>query len=145
MTVYVISTQTNSVSYCRYNKVGGLPILKDKITIWGGAGLPSLKSGFGEMKQDEEGVPMWVADGIVTPVSDENYDILKEHWLFKKHLDCGLVKVIKHDIIGDHKAVSTHVKTMTKRDDYAQATPNDVKNMKVTTTNKPEKEDQFRI
>jgi hypothetical protein len=132
MTVYVISTMTNSISYCRYRRVGDLPILQDKVTIRGGAGLPSLKSGFGEQYTNDEGIPMWTAEGMVTPVSDENYDILKEHWLFQKHMKEGFLKVIKNDILDNHKAVKHEVVTMRKKDDFAQLTPGDVKNRKIT-------------
>jgi hypothetical protein len=132
MTVYVISTMTNSISYCRYRKVGDLPILQDKVTVRGGAGLPSLKSGFGEQHQTDEGIPMWTAEGVVTPVSDENYDILKEHWLFQKHMKEGFLKVVNHDILGNHKEVKHEVGSMRKRDDFAQLTNDDVKNRKIT-------------
>jgi hypothetical protein len=133
MTVYVISTMTNSVSYCRYRKVGDLPILQDKVTIRGGAGLPSLKSGFGDQNDTPDGIPMWTAEGMVTPVSDENFDILKEHWLFVKHQEQGFIKVIKHDILGNYKAVKHEVADgMTKKDAHAQLTAGDIKGRKIT-------------
>jgi hypothetical protein len=133
MTVYVISTMTNSVSYCRYQKVGDLPILQDKVTIRGGAGLPSLKTGFGDQHETPDGIPMWTAEGVVTPISDENFDILKEHWLFKKHTEQGFVRVMKQDILGNHKAVKHEVANgMTKKDAHAQLTSADVKNRKIT-------------
>jgi hypothetical protein len=143
MTVYVVSTQTDSVKYCRFNYIGDdsqkggrLPILKDYVLIRGGAGLPSIRSGFGNMTQDEEGVPMWTADGVVTPLSDEQYDLVKDHWLFQKHEKEGLVKVLKRDIIGNHKAVKDIVQSdMTKRDAHAQLNPETFK-MKIKVTTK---------
>lgn len=127
MTKYVLSTATNSVSYAFYEMTGDLPVIRDKITIKGGAGIPSIRSGFGEMNQDSEGVPMWTADGVVTPVSDARYEMLKDHPIFKKHLDKGLVKVINSDITGNHKAVREHARDMTKRDGFAQMTPESLK------------------
>lgn len=128
MTVYVVSTMTNSVKYCRYSYIGDdshaggkLPILQDYVMIRGGAGLPSIKTGFGNMTTDEEGVPMWTADGVVTPLSDEQYDVVKEHWLFQKHKKEGLLRVIEKDILGNHKAVQDIVNhDMRKRDAHAQ-------------------------
>lgn len=133
MTKFVLSTMTNSVSYNTYkfigdvnSKQGVLPVPVEKIIIQGGAHLPSFRSGFGEMSRDKEGQPIWVAEGVVTPVSDEKYEILKDHWLFKKHLDGGYVKVLTTDISGNHKAVVKEIRTMTKEDGFAQLTPSTV-------------------
>lgn len=120
MSKYILSTMTNSVSYCFWTKSGDLPVLRNKITIKGGKGIPSTRSGFGEMAQDSEGIPMWTADGIVTPISDEQYDSLKDHPIFKKHEDEGLVKVVNKDITGNHREVQRQVATMTKVDGFAQ-------------------------
>ncbi len=148
MTQYVISTMTNSVNYRIYKTVGDLPTPVKSVRIHGGTGLPSLRSGFGEMSRDEEGVPMWTADGIVTPVSDEDYEVLKDHWLFKKHLEGGYVKVLNRDITENHKEVKKQVATMERRDEFAQLTPATLgQKLKVTTggSNKMEADTQFRI
>ncbi len=120
---YILSTMTMSVSYASFTHAGDLPVLREKITIKGGANLPSTKSGFGEQTNDEDGIPIWTASGFVTPISDEKYDRLKDHKLFKQHLEKGLVKVINHDITGDHRAVKKLVVGMVQRDDFAQLTP----------------------
>jgi hypothetical protein len=120
MTQFVLSTMTNSVGYCFYTHTGDLPVLREKITIKGGAGIPSVRSGFGEMTQDGEGTPIWTADGIVTPISDEKWDRLKDHPTFKKHQAKNLVRVIDKDITGNHREVKRQVETMAKRDGFAQ-------------------------
>jgi hypothetical protein len=79
MTHYILSTMTDSISYAFYNDVDGLPVMRDKVTIKGGTGLPSHTSGFGEVSNDGEGKPMWTPDGVVTPISDERYDQARHH------------------------------------------------------------------
>lgn len=140
MTKYVLSTMTNTVNYAFWSDIKkgqDVPVMRDKITIHGGTGLPSLKGGFGEMVKDGEGTPMWVPEGVVTPISDERYDKLKEHPLFKKHLDGGYVKVVNQDITGNHKAVVREVASMERRDGFAQLNAktlkNHVKSIKIST------------
>jgi hypothetical protein len=143
MTKYVLSTMTDSVSYAVYNyvgdtskeaKVGPLPVVRKKITIFGGAGIPSARSGFGDVTNDAEGSPIWTAAGMVTPVSDENYEILKDHWLFQKHQAAARVKVLNNDITGNHKAVKKEVATMHREDHHAQLTPATVKSRVMVKT-----------
>ncbi len=132
MTVYVLSTMTNSVSYRTYRMVGStqekghgpLPVPEpNAVIIYGGAGLPSHRSGFGEVSEDLQGQPLWTPAGVVTPVSDENYEKLANHWLFKKHLEKNLVKVLKDDIRGNHKEVARQVAMdMQPHDNFAQLT-----------------------
>lgn len=116
---YIVSTMANSVSYNTYNFIGDpksqqgvLPVVKDKVLIHGGAGMPSTKSGFGEMVRDQDGVPMWTADGVVTSVTDAQLALLEGHWLFKKHLENGHVRVLQKDISGNHRAVQKEVASM---------------------------------
>lgn len=132
--VYITSTMTGDVSYCFWNTIGGLPRIKDKITIRGGAGLPSVKSGFGEMSSDGEGTPMWTAAGVVTPLRSDRYNLLKEHEVFKKHVAAGRVTVSNSDITDNHRAVKKIVDGMEKRDKFAQLTPDTYKTkVKVST------------
>lgn len=114
---------TNSVSYAFFQNAGDLPVMRDKVTIKGGANIPSIKNGFGDMSQDEEGIPIWTPQGVVTSLKDERYALVKDHPLFKKHIEKGVLKIINHDISGDHKAVKKHLIGMTASDDYAQLTP----------------------
>ncbi|QJB22071.1 hypothetical protein XccvBFoX7_gp13 [Xanthomonas phage FoX7] len=137
--VYVISTMTSSVSYTFYEVVDNLPRVKDKIVIHGGANLPSMRSGFGEVSQDGEGSPMWTAAGIVTPISTERYEKLKDHHIFQKHLAAGRVSVSEKDVEGNHREVKRIVSGMEARDGFAQLTPTTFKQkVKVTTEMKSE-------
>lgn len=124
---FILSTMTSAVSYAFFTHAGDLPVIRAKVTIKGGANLPSANSGNGEKGEDGEGFPIWTADGIVTPITDEQYDRLKDHQLFKKHLDKGLVKVLDKDISHNHKAIQSAVRDMTQRDDFAQLTPDTIK------------------
>jgi hypothetical protein len=143
---YILSTMTNSISYNWYETIGDLPRKKHGVLIHGGAGLPSIRSGFGDQTQDKEGMPIWTAKGIVTSITEEQYDRLKDHWLFKQHLEGGWVKVLNSDISGNHKAVKEIVRDMNQRDDFAQLTPETFKTkVKVKTPLELEQETQFRI
>jgi hypothetical protein len=134
MTKFVLSTMTQSVAYTTFNFVGvespqgatRLPIPKKKIVIRGGAGIPSARSGFGDMANNADGQPIWTAAGMVTPVSEENFEILKEHWLFKRHQEAGRVRVINEDVRDNYKAVKKEVSSMHRGDNFAQLTPSTV-------------------
>jgi hypothetical protein len=75
------------------------------------------------MSKDGEGAPMWTAEGIVTPLSDERYDLVKDHHLFKQHIEKGFLKVLTSDVTGNHKEVKKQTASMAKRDGFAQLTP----------------------
>jgi hypothetical protein len=146
MTVFVLSTMTNSVNYRVYRLVGDLPTPIDSVTIHGGAGIPSIKSGFGDMNADGEGSPMWTAAGVVTPVSDAKYAMLKDHELFKKHLDRGHLKVVNKDITDNHKEVKKQVATMEQKDGHAQLNDATYKQkVKVTVNSQMQPDTQFRL
>lgn len=160
MTKFVVSKMSMSVTYNIYDKSkmsqpanansrtighGALPIVKHKITIIGGAGLASHTSGFGEMERGEDGVPMWTAEGVVTPVSDANFEILKENHVFKKHQALGLIKVVNHDVTGNHKAVKKETASMAQ-DPFAPLTKYDAeKRIKITTGKHREDNTDFRL
>jgi hypothetical protein len=130
MTVYVLSTMTGDVAYTFYTgdaTKGELPVERKRIYIRGGAGLPSLTSGIGDMDKDETGAPIWTSEGIVTPVTDAGWADLKEHRVFKQHQENGHVKVLSSDITDSYKAIQKEVKTMEARDASAQLTPATVK------------------
>ncbi len=134
--VYVISTMSGDVAYTFYKTIGGVPRVKDKITIRGGAGLPSVKSGFGEMNADGEGTPMWTAAGIVTPIRADRFNILKEHWLFKRHVEAGRISISNKDITENHRAVKKAVEGMEAHDQFAQLTPQNYKGKVAITSEK---------
>jgi hypothetical protein len=146
MSKYVLSTMTNAVSYNVYETIADLPRKKAGVLIHGGAHLPSVRSGFGEMQRDVEGTPIWTAAGVVTPVSDSQYDLLKDHPLFKKHLAGGYLKVVNHDITDNHKLVKREVTSMNRVDAHAQLTPDTFKQkVKMKTPMQVEQETAFRI
>jgi hypothetical protein len=148
--VFIISTMTSSVSYCFWDKVEGVkgditPILREKITIYGGANIPSLKSGFGDVTKDVEDRPMWTAAGIVTTIEAEQYAKLKDHPIFMKHLDGGWVTVTNEDVTGNHKKVKKIVSGMSERDSHAQLTPDTYKQKIKVKTKLLEEETGFRL
>lgn len=122
--IYIVSTMTNSVNYGFYDYVGKdkLPMVKKKILIHGGAGMPSLRSGFGIQSKDLEERPMWTAAGMATSISAEDYAMLKDHPVFIKHKEKGFVKVWDRDITGNHKEVVKITADM-ERDGFQQLTP----------------------
>ena len=128
--VYVVSKMTDSVSYCFYDtpiNEKDTPALRGKITIRGGAGLPSNRSGFGELGEDTQGMPLWIADGIVTRVSDSNYDRLKEHPLFQRHLKAGRLRVMEKDVSGNHKEVRKISADMPELDSHSLLNKSNIK------------------
>ena len=131
---------TQSVAYNTYRMpeeskgAGAVPIVLKSICIQGGAGIPSHRSGFGDAATDSDGHPIWTAAGFVTPVSDSNFEYLKENPTFKKHMESGFVKVINENIVGNHGAVKKQVSSMEKKDGFNQLAPGGVdKRIKITT------------
>lgn len=143
-TVFIISTMTAPVSYGFYEDRDGLPIMKDKIIIAGGAGIPSMKSGFGEVSADVEGRPLWTADGLVTPIPADRYEKLKEHPVFKKHMAKGYLRVVSTDIRGNHGAVKKIAADM-DRDGFQLLSAKNVKARVSTKTPGEDTDDYFRV
>lgn len=148
MSKYILSTMTSSVSYCVYQNVGDVPMLKHKVLIRGGASIPSDKSGIGEMTRDSEGKPIWTADGVVTTISDSDYEAIKDNHVFKSHLANGLIKVINHDITGSQREISKLTQHM-GQDGFRQLNPTTIKKMaklkKVTQGSVNQDDDDFRL
>ena len=147
MTMYILSTMTNSVSYANWGHAGDLPVIRNKVTIKGGTGLPSISSGFGEVSKDGEGTPLWTADGVITPITDAQYELIKDHKLFKQHIEKGHIKVLEKDITGNHKAVKSAASNMQRRDGFSQLTPETLKNhVRVKISNREiEQDTQFSL
>lgn len=128
---YVLSTMTGHVAYTFYQDamMGGLPVVAEKILIQGGTGLPSLTSGHGELSKTEDGQPLWTANGVVTPVSDDKAERLAKHPVFMQHEAAGYVKILNTDIGDSARAVEKVVMAsdMKERDSSAQLTPKTVK------------------
>lgn len=144
MNRYILSTMTSGVNYTTYRTVGGVPVVLKKVLIHGGAGIPSAKSGFGEVIANDEGQPIWTADGIVTPISEEDYLHLKDHPVFQKHMDKGYLKVINADIRGNHKQVQKYAGDM-KRDGFAQLNKDNIKSRVKVTVPKAEADQGYQL
>jgi hypothetical protein len=131
MTVYVLSKMTNSVSYRNYRYVGDrnatsnqalLPVPTDTVIIRGGADRPTMRGGVGEQSNDLSGNVLWTPRGVVTELTDEEYERVKEHWLFKKHMKNGYLAVLDEDISGNHKKIKRIAEDMEGQDPGAQLT-----------------------
>jgi hypothetical protein len=146
MTKYVLSTMTNSVSYRNYRFVGDrnatqnqalLPIPTDTVVIRGGANRPSQKGGFGEQANDLNGNVLWTPRGVITVLTDEEYDRVKDHWLFQKHMAGGYLEVVNEDVHGNHKKVAKIAAAMEGQDPGAQLTKDTLaQRIKVKTPDK---------
>lgn len=144
MSKYILSKMVHDVAYTFYAGEGLNPVAIHKVRIHGGASIPSESSGLGEMSRDAEGRPLWTANGVVTTISDSDYERLKDHHVFKQHLENGLIKLINHDITGSNREIDKHAATMVD-DPFAQLTPSTLKQrVKVTSGTKPESDD-FRL
>lgn len=141
---FVLSTMTTGVAYTVYQDVAGLPTPVHKVLIHGGAGIPSLRSGFGEVTSNGEGQPVWTADGMITPVSDSDLALLLDHHVFKQHLEKGLVKVLNKDIRGNHKEVRKHAAGM-EADGFRPLTPETLKMRIKVSTESMKPADEFRV
>lgn len=118
---------TNSMSYRFYRTIGlenpekgpriVAPVNEDTITIRGGANRPSQKLGFGDQHQDGNGNVLWTAKGVVTPITEEQYERLSGHWLFQKHLSNGRVEVVNRDVSSNHRAIARIVEDGMKASD----------------------------
>ena len=144
MSKYILSTMVHDVAYTFYNQNKDYPAEVGKVLLRGGASIPSETSGLGEMSRDLSGKPIWTAQGVVTTVSDSDYEKLKDHKVFKDHLAGGLVKVINHDITGSNREIEKHAMAMGS-DPFAQLTPSTLKQRVKVKTGTPETEDDFRL
>ena len=144
MTVFVVSTMTQTVSYNLYDRTRDVPILTKAIRIKGGTGISSARSGWGDMQEDGEGRPIWTADGFVTPVSDADYEILKTHKVFLQHEEGGHVKVLKKDITDNYGALKRETRDM-ERDGFQPMNEQRLKTRVKVTTQSLAQQDEFRL
>lgn len=147
MSVYILSTMTNSVRYRTYDTTkpdAPRPIGKD-IFIQGGKGLASERSGFGDKETCEiSGNPIWTAQGFVTPISDSDYERLKIQHTFKRHLERGLVKVVNRDISENHGAITKEARDM-NMDGFAPMSQSRLGQTVKVSTKKLDAEQKFRL
>lgn len=145
MTIYVLSTMTNSVKYAFYDTTKlDNPVMRKEIFVRGGASIPSNRSGFGEQTQNSEGVPIWTAAGFVTPINDADFELLKDHPVFKSHLEKNLVKVVNNDITGNHAAIVKHASGM-ESDGFRQLNASTLKQKIKVSESTLSKEQEYRL
>lgn len=144
MSKYILSTMTHSVNYAFYVGSPDNPIEREKIRIHGGASIPSSTSGVGELSRDSEGKPLWTANGVVTTIKDDQWERLKDHAVFKSHLEAGYVKLINHDITGSNREIDKHVATM-EVDPFRQLNKDTIKQRVKVTSGTPESDNEFRL
>lgn len=113
----VISTLTDSVLYAAYDRSNpDSPTISRAIHVAGGAGLPSARSGFGDFSEDVTSAPMWTPAGVVTIITDDQAEFLEAHPLFQIHKQNGFVKIIQHDVDGNHRDIKEVVADMEQGD-----------------------------
>ncbi|QRE00518.1 hypothetical protein [Burkholderia phage BCSR129] len=127
MSKYILSTMSDNVSYNVYDKSSDLPVVRKQVTILGGANKASLNSGFGDMVKNSEGIPLWTPAGMVTPITDADYEAIKDNAVFRRHMERRFIQLLDKDPGRDHDKVSSLVQTMTPRDRAAPLTPDTVK------------------
>lgn len=107
MTVHIYSTLTAGNDYVFYKQdAHGLPQAEKIISVKGGANVPDKVTGL-------------VLPCSHTELTDEEYEALKEHSLFKLHVANGFIRVSKTETKDTAKAT----KDLVKEDDSAPLTP----------------------
>lgn len=118
---YVFSTATNNTVYVEYGEpvAGGLPPVKRRVTINGGANLPTKL--------------LVTPQGVATKITDDEAAFLRTNKAFIRHSNAGFMKLQNGAIIGDAQAKAGKVAAdMTAKDKSAPKTAADFKD-KVTT------------
>lgn len=91
--MYVISTLSTSVVYCKYdNKRKDMNILLESVEIKGGSGVADKKT-----LECYNG-------GKITPITEQQYSWLKDDPLFKLHESKGYIRVEKSKMSAENKA-----------------------------------------
>ena len=109
MTKYIISKMAANVNYAIYTKgARGINEVKQVITIRGGADVIDKKT-------------LVTPEGVLTPVTDDEFAKLQDNLIFLRHLERGVLKVCTNERNAEKSSVE-----LTK-DDSAQLTPKDYK------------------
>jgi len=110
--VYVFSTLTNATKYVDYEN-GGADLKHEKrsVMIHGGTGIATKH--------------LITPMGVMTPISAEDYDWLKDDFHFKEHIKKGFIKVEKKAY--EPEKVASDMKT---GDGSAPITPSDYEGAK---------------
>lgn len=154
MTVYVLSKMAGAVSYNFYEQhnksanrndaSGEIPHIRKSVVIHGGAGIPSLTSGLGERTKTDDGHILYTAAGAVTPISDADYEELKNHFIFQKHIEGGMIKIVNRDITGNHNAIAKEAASMSE-DPLGLMTKDKLKQKIKVSSKLMKQEDDFRM
>lgn len=111
MSKFILSTATCDQKFVEYRKgANGSPnVPLRSVLIKGGANLPSMKSGFGELTNTDSGQPLWTPRGTVTKVSDEDLELLLAHEGFRTAVKAGFYQVTDHELGDSHQKVARAV------------------------------------
>lgn len=109
MTKYITSRMAANVNYAVYTKAAnGLNKVQQIITIKGGADVADKMT-------------LVTPEGIVTPISDDEFDKLQDSPVFRRHVERGMIKVSANERNAEKSSPE-----LTK-DASAQLTPKDYK------------------
>jgi len=107
--MFIVSRASQDNEYVVWGSTpNGTRTVKKSILIKGGAHVMDKTT-------------MTTPEGVVTEVSDEDWELLKEHTAFKRHMDRGFMEIMKEE----KKARETSKKKSSKKDGGAQLTPKD--------------------
>lgn len=110
--IYVISTMSNDNVYAIYEKREDVNVVAKSILIKGGANV-----------QDKR-ILQVSSVGVTTPITEEDYNLLKDNPVFKLHQDKGFIKVVQ----SNESEAKKKAEKMDTKDKSAQLTPQDFKN-----------------
>lgn len=107
--MFIVSRASQDNEYVFWGSTAnGMRTVKKSILIKGGANVMDKTT-------------MTTPNGVVTEISDEDWEALKEHSAFKRHMERGFVEVMQEE----KKARESSKKKSTKKDGSAQLTPKD--------------------
>ena len=112
---YILSKLSNSQCYTQYVKgVNDINNVCERVFIKGGADVINKKT-------------LETPNGVVTEVTNEQLDILKQNVDFNRHLENGFISVIENKITEDKKEEKA---VEMQKDNSRQKTPKDYKKSK---------------
>lgn len=114
--LYVISTMSSSVVYCKYdNSREDVNVLLESVEIKGKTGVQDKRTLFCSN------------GGTITPITEEQYAWLKDNPLFQLHEKNGFLRVEKSKMTAENKAE----KDAEVKDKSSQLKAEDFKKMKI--------------
>lgn len=133
MTKFVLSTATASTRFQGFGDTppGGVHTVVRQVMVHGGNNIASIKSGFGDMTADEQGIPMWTPKGTVTRVTDEDAKFLEEHPTFQIGVNAGFYTILDTDPGQDHKKIAKIAASELKNADKSAPLTNETLAQKV--------------